>query len=359
MIESNSTTYEPHEIAKIFPLIQGKEFDELCDDIEKHGLREPIWLYEGKILDGRNRAEACSITGVELRTQEYEGDDLIGFVLSLNLHRRHLNESQRGMVAANIANLDNGQHSSSANLQSTSRHEAAEKLNVSERTVNNAKKVQSEGLPELADRVNEGTLPVSSAAFIATLPEEEQREVASAENPKKAAIEKKIIHVTQNSGNDEWYTPAIYVEAARSAMGSIDLDPASCEIANKTVKATKYFDSKENGLGKIWDENVWLNPPYSSKLITVFIETVIQKCISGEVLQACVLVNNATETKWGQALLLNSQAVCFVSKRIKYLDETGIPKNTGLQGQMICYMGFDVASFSDSFKEIGVVLYGQ
>jgi len=138
----DAVAYEPHEIADIFPLIKGPEFDELCNDIETHGLREPIWLYEGKILDGRNRHEACQITGTPIQSRDYEGDDPVGFVLSLNLHRRHLSESQRGMVAASIANLQNGGDrltDQSANLQSASvsRSEAAKKLNVSERTVNN------------------------------------------------------------------------------------------------------------------------------------------------------------------------------------------------------------------------------
>lgn len=170
---------QAHEIAAIFPLIQGHDFDELCADIERHGLREPIWLYEGKILDGRNRYEACQITGTAVQTRTYDGDDPVGFVLSLNLHRRHLTESQRGMVAASIANLPVGRPDNSANLQSSSlsRADAAKKLNVSERTVNTAKKVQEHGTPELIDSVNQGRVSVSAAADVATLPKAEQAEL--------------------------------------------------------------------------------------------------------------------------------------------------------------------------------------
>src|SRR5450432_2540331 len=62
--------------------------------------------------------------------------------------------------------------------------------------------------------------------------------------------------------SNEWYTPAKYIEAARAVMGSIDLDPASCKIANRTVKATRYCSKEENGLSKEWTGNIWLNPPY-------------------------------------------------------------------------------------------------
>jgi len=113
-------------------------------------------------------------TSTPIQSRNYEGDDPVGFVLSLNLHRRHLSESQRGMVAANIANMTQGSRTDrepSANLQEVSRAEAAKKLNVSERTVNTAKKVQEQAAQELIDKVNEGS--VSAAANVSSLPAEQ------------------------------------------------------------------------------------------------------------------------------------------------------------------------------------------
>lgn len=103
-----------HPLADLFPLMQGREFDELVADIKAHGLREPITTLDGMILDGRNRWRACEAAGAEPRTCEYHGEDPLGWVVSLNLHRRHLDESQRAIVAAKIANLGDGQRKSAS-----------------------------------------------------------------------------------------------------------------------------------------------------------------------------------------------------------------------------------------------------
>lgn len=359
--------YEAHDIAGIFPMIQGAEFTELVADVREHGVREPIWLFEGKILDGRNRYAAANECGIECEVREYTGDDPVGFVLSLNLHRRHLNESQRAMVAASIANLPIGgdgrnQHTEgTANLQTPSRAQAAEKLNVSERTVNTAKKVQRDGTPELTDAVQSGRVSVSAAADVATLPPDEQKEIvhagpAAIREAAKAVREGKHVHVSSNSGNDEWYTPPEFIESARMAMGSIDTDPASCEVGQSNVQAVTYFTKDDDGLSQEWSGNVWLNPPYSKELIGNFVATACEKFESGEFDAACILVNNATETAWGQALLSASTAACFVNKRIKYLNRDGVQNKTGLQGQMVCYLGRDVSRFADAFADHGVIL---
>jgi hypothetical protein len=95
--------YEVHPLAKIFPDIEGPAFDALVEDIKERGLQEPIWLYENKILDGKNRARACEQLGKEPNIRTFTGPDPVGFILSVNLHRRHLDTSQRAMVAASLA----------------------------------------------------------------------------------------------------------------------------------------------------------------------------------------------------------------------------------------------------------------
>ena len=144
------TEFATHPLAEIFPLINEDSFVALKGDIAAHGLHEPIWLYEGQILDGRHRYRACRELGLDCPTQPYTGDDPLGFMLSMNLQRRHLNESQRAMVAAKIATMRQGERTDmepSANLPKVSQSKAADKMNISVRTLADAKKVQAEAQP--------------------------------------------------------------------------------------------------------------------------------------------------------------------------------------------------------------------
>lgn len=172
------TTLEFHPLSQIFPLIEGQEFDDLVADIQKHGVREPIWLFEGSIIDGRNRYRASAVAGADCPMREYTGDDPASFVVSLNLKRRHLNEGQRAMVAAKLENLKQGRPDKDANLH-LSREDAADMLNVSPRSVASAKVVHERGAPELARAVEQGKVSVSAAADVATKPHEEQREIVA------------------------------------------------------------------------------------------------------------------------------------------------------------------------------------
>jgi ParB family chromosome partitioning protein len=161
----------------------------------------------------------------------------------------------------------------------------------------------------------------------------------------------KKAHVSYNSGINEWYTPKYIIDAARKTMGSIDLDPASSEIANRTVQATTFYTKEDNGLMQLWYGNIWLNPPYSKDLIRQFISAVRNK--RSEYDQAIILVNNATETRWFQDLLNVASAVCFVDTRIKFLDIYGKP-GSPLQGQVILYIGSHHSKFIVNFSQFGV-----
>jgi N6-adenosine-specific RNA methylase IME4 len=175
-----------HPVADIFPMMSDLEFAGLVDDIKVNGLREPVWLHgDGRIIDGRNRYRACRQIGMDPPTRIYRGDDdgLVAFVVSLNLHRRHLNESQRSMVGARIEDYQRGRPRKDANWQ-VKRGDAADLLNVSERSIARAAKVQ-QATPELADAVDRGKVSVSAAASIAEAPPEEQREVIAADDERE------------------------------------------------------------------------------------------------------------------------------------------------------------------------------
>jgi ParB-like chromosome segregation protein Spo0J len=157
--------YDFHPLADLFPMLEDKSaaFEALVDDIRERRQQEPVWLYEGKILDGRNRYLACQKLGREIQVKDYAGDDPIGFVLSANLHRRHLNESQRAMVAAKLTSLAVGanQHTKG---QGTSIDVASKLLNVGRASIDRARKVLATCDPKLVAAVEQGNVSVSAAA---------------------------------------------------------------------------------------------------------------------------------------------------------------------------------------------------
>jgi N6-adenosine-specific RNA methylase IME4 len=192
---------EFHPLADIFPLIEGKEFDDLVADIKAHGVREPIWIYEGEILDGRNRYLASAIAGIDCPMREYHGEDPVAFVLSLNLKRRHLNESQRAMVAAKLANLGDGQRADQ--VQGTSIEVASTLLNVGRASIERAKSVQRDAAPELLAAVEQGHLAVSAAAAATKLSEEDQREIAAKATAGEANAVRKVLKRKQREQKEK------------------------------------------------------------------------------------------------------------------------------------------------------------
>lgn len=192
-----------HPVANIFPLMSGDELQGLVDDINLHGLREPIWRHDGKIIDGRNRFTACLKAGVTPRYQEWDGvGSLVEFVVSLNLHRRHLNESQRAMVASKLANLGRGERAdrardvadrddakASSTVPPTTIPQAASSLNVSEDLVYRARTVRANAEPEIVEAVESGKLTLGGAVSVMNEEPAEQRRIAA----KARASKKKLI----------------------------------------------------------------------------------------------------------------------------------------------------------------------
>lgn len=190
--------FKPHPLAELFPMMDDDAFLDFAQDIEKSGQREPIIIYENKILDGRNRYKACQMLGFSPRFKEYNGNDALGFVISLNLKRRHLTESQRSMVAGKLSHWKTGTNQHTAGGANLPAHKAAEMLNVSERSVKTARQVQKSGVPELVKAVEEGAVSVSAAAVIAKQPPEKQAEILSPKDEKVIASAVKELKEAQN-----------------------------------------------------------------------------------------------------------------------------------------------------------------
>ena len=197
-----------HPLSGLFPPMSESEFTALVADVGANGLREPLHVQHGSIVDGRHRYRTCLAAGVEPRFVQVPDDtELSALVISLNLHRRHLSESQRAMVAARLATLAPGRPiANPANLPVSQTHgtltqvQAADALKVSERLVRHAKQVQTSGAPELARAVDSGALAVSSAADLAGLPLEAQREVLSRSPEEIRAFAREVGHRIQKAG---------------------------------------------------------------------------------------------------------------------------------------------------------------
>lgn len=349
-----------HPYSELFPWIEGAAFDDLKADIAANGIREPIVFLEGQILDGRNRYMAARDLGIDYPRTEYSGDDPLGYVISLNLRRRHLTESQRAMVASRLAKMPVGRPQDNAQICAVSQDAAAETLGVSRRSVQTARTVEDRGVPDLVAAVDAGTVSVSAAAEVAKLPIEEQRAIveagpAAVREAAKDVRENGIVNRTSFTGNNEWYTPAEYIDAARSVLGGFDLDPASSIIANETVGAKAIYTEDDDGLTLSWHGSVWLNPPYAQPAIGQFIEKACHEFESGAVDRMIVLTHNYTDTRWFQQAASAADAICFTKGRIRFESPTG-EKAAPTQGQAFFYFGDDVGRFHSVFSGLGFVV---
>lgn len=170
MREKAKRVMQFHEVANIFPLMEGEEFQALVNDIRKNGLQEAIWTYQDKIIDGRNRYSAV----LRLQEQghpivpkfrEWNGKgNLLAFVVSLNLHRRHLTESQRAMIVAGMSKGKKGRPKENGSIEPfMPRQQAADMLNVSPSSAKRASKVTQHGDEGLINAVRSGEMSVSAA----------------------------------------------------------------------------------------------------------------------------------------------------------------------------------------------------
>lgn len=211
MGKSKFPEYEFHEYANIFPMMKGDEFVAFADDIEANGLSEPIIVYKSQILDGRNRYESCRQKGIKPRFENFKGDDgaALRFVLSRNLHRRHLTPSQYAMIGAELRKqigehteairnekLKTGENPANSPLMQhctngegrTSAELASEAIGgaASARSINKASDVLEQGSSALVDAVKSGDVTVDDAKKVLDLPKADQTAAVKAVKEGKA-----------------------------------------------------------------------------------------------------------------------------------------------------------------------------
>jgi ParB family chromosome partitioning protein len=135
-------------------------------------------------------------------------------------------------------------------------------------------------------------------------------------------------------------------------LGGIDLDPASCAIANEVVKAAWFFSAEDNGLIRDWRPRVWLNPPYGGEA-GKFVKKLMGEMEAGRVHAAIVLVNsNATDAEWFQPLW--DGLLCFTDHRVNFYGEG--ERSGSTNGSVFVYFGDRPKLFVERFSEFGTVV---
>jgi hypothetical protein len=158
-----------HPAANLFPMLEDEDLAKLAEDIATRGQQVPIALFDGKILDGRNRFMACQTRGIKPWTTDVTTDDPYAFVMSANMHRRHLKPGQRAMIASKLAKLRDGERKTASPRAeaAVTQQEAADLLDVGKRSVERAREVEEHGVPDLVTAVDKDEIGVKPAAEFA------------------------------------------------------------------------------------------------------------------------------------------------------------------------------------------------
>jgi phage N-6-adenine-methyltransferase len=186
-----------------------------------------------------------------------------------------------------------------------------------------------------------------------------QGALAEGRAPTKEDIKRAIeagakVRGTQGTGDNEWFTPADVIDTVRKVLGVIDLDPASCDRAQRTVQALQFFSQEQDGLTRSWFGNVFLNPPYAQPHIEDFADKMIAEIDSCRVKQAIMLTHNYSDTAWFQKLVRKADIVCLPKGRIRFVAPDGTLASP-TQGQAFFYFGTGRARFVEVFLARGAV----
>lgn len=349
------------------------------------------------LIDGHNRYEICTRLDLPFQVVCHDfnsRDDATEWIINNQFGRRNLSDYQRGVLAlrmkpiiearadaARIAGNSSGGKSSPISdatpdiftneVQRVAAPEpvapairtdtaVASLANLGKDTIRKIEQIEKVAAPEVKEWAAAGEVSINLAAQFVALPEEVQQEaiaaIAEHHEPAKEVMREAVHnHRAQGTGENEWYTPQTHLDAAYEVLGNIDLDPASSEIANKTVQADRIFTIDDDGLTKEWAGRVWMNPPYAQPFIAQFVEKLASEYEAGRVTEAISLTHNYTDTVWFHRAAKSCAAICFTRGRIGFLSPEG-KKAAPTQGQAFFYYGSKVAEFVTSFSRIGFVV---
>lgn len=353
----------------------------LMDSIRKIGLQTPISVRPDNddvlhLVAGRHRLEAVKRLGmptIDCVRMAGTDDEARMWEIAENLHRADLTALERDEHIAEWVQLSKnnkvvqneppgGQQPNEQGIRA-----ATKDLGIDRNAVVRANKV-AKLTPDAKEEARRVGLDNNQSALLkaAKEPEEAQaakvREIADAKRnpepppppPSNPATEPHN-HRAQGTGQNEWYTPAIYVAAAKAALGEIDLDPASSAIANETVGAASFYTLDDDGLNQLWRGRVWINPPYAQPHIADFIAKLVAEVQAKRVTESIALTHNYTDTAWFHNAAGNASAICFTRGRISFLSPTG-EKAAPTQGQAFFYFGADPSAFIREFGKFGLIV---
>jgi len=373
------------DFESLIPKLSAEEYSQLEANIIADGCREPLVIWKFKeadiergiaeqfvLIDGHNRYEICMKYGQNFETVEYafENRDAAKlWIIKNQFGRRNISDFVRAELALQAEPLIAAKakerqirkpNSVPANLPEGSKGETRDELStlsgVSARNISKVKNILASGNDDLVTEVRENNISINSAEIIALLPAEEQEEIIEEirAGEKPANVIKHVL-ATKHTGDEEYCTPPVYIESARAVMGKFDLDPASDEMAQQNIKADNFYTVDDDGLTKEWRGKVWMNPPYTARVINIFISKLVSHFMAGEVTEAIVLTNNNTDTNWFHEAANTASAICFTSGRINFLKRDG-SKSSPTNGQSFIYFGNNQEAFKEVFSQHGLVM---
>ena len=348
---------------QVMPPLSADEFSALKADIKARGVQVPIEYDEsGNVLDGHHRIKAVEqlkAEGVEVRPPPriirpgLSEPEKRAHARTLNLARRHLDQAQkRAAIAAQIKDTperSDRQIAAGLGVAPNTVGAARRELEDGAQIAHHATVVGKDGVTQPRAKPKPVFVSTEAVEKAEALPEKQRTAILSGNSVPPVTI------ATLHTGDEDSYTPPEYIESARIVMGGIDTDPASNQKAQAIIQARRYFTAEIDGLLQPWSGRVWMNPPYTARVINRFIAKLLADIASGDVSQAIVLTNNNTDTSWFHAAAEVSAAVCFTRGRINFIkpdDSRSSPTN----GQSFFYFGSNLAGFTTEFAKYGLVM---
>lgn len=376
------------EFEQLIPPLSDDERTELRASLEHEGCRDALVVWNNTIIDGHNRYALCHELGIPFKTvtRNFESrDDAMLWIIRNQFARRNLTPYVRAQLALKAKPLiaaqakaqqvrkpeSVSQNSVEQNPIDTQK-QLASIAHVSHDTIHKVETVERDAPEPIKQKARSGELSVNRAYILTKSLQDAPPDIIDAINELNIdewdrafqqikTKEHKPLATHQlltQSDNNEWYTPAIYIDAARKLMGSIDMDPASCEYANQLIKATNIYTIETDGLSHNWNGNIWLNPPYgrdsdNTPNQKLWSEYLTNQYKAGNISQAVLLVNAVTDRSWFQPLW--DYPICFVEKRIKFHDDNMTPGQP-THGNVFVYFGDNVTGFIAHFKSFGRIV---